>query len=457
MPRVLLAIPNAGKIWPHSLVAILSASRDHQVNVVPQQFGDIPMNFNMLWCHALNNRDKEGIDYFAMLHTDLGASERWLDILIAELVEHKADVVSAIMAIKDSRGLTTTGTRFPGTWGTKRATLHEVFRLPETYSIKDTDEPDQILAIGTGCWVCDFRKPWVEKFPGFQNKHKIEWANGQAMPCFDSEDWLFSDWLATQGAKVMVTRKVATYHRGENDHTTTHPWGSWETELQPPSRKPSAMIRGILDPCITIETEKPVALESLDHTQPLGAANDNTWKKAFNRKLWQIQPEPRVLDLGCSGGGFVRSILEDGGFAIGIEGSDFSFRHKRAEWGVIPNHLFTADCTEPFRISNCQPDPVRFNVVTGWEFFEHIATDKIPAVLQNVKDHAQPGALFMGSISQQIEPHHQTVQSKQWWIEEFRGQGFVHRPDLERHFGDDIVRGFNYEHAPSFFVVFQLA
>ena len=47
----------------------------------------------------------------------------------------------------------------------------------------------------------------------------------------------------------------------------------------------------------------------------------------------------------------MKSILDAGGFAVGVEGSDYSQRHKRAEWATIPDHLFTTDATVPFQLS----------------------------------------------------------------------------------------------------------
>src|SRR5665213_486259 len=103
--------------------------------------------------------------------------------------------------------------------------------------------------------------------------------------------------------------------------------------------------------------------------------NDNSVNHAFNRKLFGLLPvaSVRLLDLGCSGGAAVRSILEAGGFAIGIDGSDYSQKSRRAEWATIPDYLFTADATAPFAVKNCSPESIKFNVITAWEFFEHIA------------------------------------------------------------------------------------
>ena len=45
-------------------------------------------NFNKLWCAALNIVHRgERLDYFAMLHDDIGAEDGWLDKLIEDMWE----------------------------------------------------------------------------------------------------------------------------------------------------------------------------------------------------------------------------------------------------------------------------------------------------------------------------------------------------------------------------------
>jgi 2-polyprenyl-3-methyl-5-hydroxy-6-metoxy-1,4-benzoquinol methylase len=64
----------------------------------------------------------------------------------------------------------------------------------------------------------------------------------------------------------------------------------------------------------TVETEEKVA-KGHDSKWPRGTRVDNSMNLRFNRKLYDYfdyRDNLRVLDLGCSGGGFVRSFLEDG-------------------------------------------------------------------------------------------------------------------------------------------------
>jgi SAM-dependent methyltransferase len=210
---------------------------------------------------------------------------------------------------------------------------------------------------------------------------------------------------------------------------------------------------------IRIETEKPIAYDSPDHIQPHGTAQNNTTQPRFNRKLGRLIPAPevRLLDLGCAGGGLVKSILDDGGFAVGVEGSDYSRKIRRAEWATIPDHLFTADATVPFRLAEevgpGRWEGLKFNVVTAWEFFEHIGEDGVAGVVDNILRHLAPGGFLLASIATYPDVVngvvlHQTVHQKPWWVSTFARLGMQHQRDLENYFRFDMVNG--EPHGPSF-------
>ena len=203
---------------------------------------------------------------------------------------------------------------------------------------------------------------------------------------------------------------------------------------------------------LRIVTEKPVACDSPDHLMPHGTANDNSTNRAFNRKLtnWLSPVKLRVLDLGCSGGGFVKSILDQGGFAVGVEGSDYSKVRGRAEWATIPDHLFTADITEKFQLFGVDETgreiPLLFDLVTAWEFIEHISTNNLPAVFDNISRHLAKSGVVIMSVSpaeeviQGVELH-LTVQKRDWWLKKFAELGFQQHDRAVAYFRDDWVRG----------------
>ena len=203
----------------------------------------------------------------------------------------------------------------------------------------------------------------------------------------------------------------------------------------------------------TLQTDHPIAYESPDHLHPYGTMQDNSRNWDFCRKLFALRGEQiSLLDIGCAGGGLVKDMIDHGNLAVGLEGSDYSKRHKRAEWATIPDSLFTCDVTKPFTLrKDGDPHPFAFDVVTAWEFFEHIHRDDLAAVCDNVRRHLVPSGLLICSIANFPSPHegvdlHLTQEDAPWWLETFGRLGFVRRSDFEAHFGNDWVRhgSFNF-------------
>ena len=210
---------------------------------------------------------------------------------------------------------------------------------------------------------------------------------------------------------------------------------------------------------ITVDTAKPVAIDSPDHIQPRGTKDDNSYNRKFNAKLRALPlPKPlRVLDLGCSGGAMVRTFIEGGDLAVGIEGSDYSKVRGRAEWSVIPEFLFTADVTAAFSVRR-EGDPVwmDFSAVTLWEVLEHIHERDLYRLFDNIHGHLDWRGIIIASICTVEDVSngvtiHQTVKPEKWWMEKLDALGWQNNPDMVAHFHPDWVRG--YPNAPSSFHV----
>lgn len=203
-------------------------------------------------------------------------------------------------------------------------------------------------------------------------------------------------------------------------------------------------------PLFTIETDEPVARQSADHVWPRGTIYDNSVNRRFNLKLYdwlERRPELSVLDLGCAGGGFVRSFLEDGYTAVGVEGSDVSLRLRSGEWDAIPHHLITADITAPFQLRTRDGDGMRFDCITAWEVLEHIPEAKVDALAENIVRHLSPAGVFVASVDQcrDEDPltgavYHLTVKTREWWCERFAAHGLVEVVDHPFE-TSDYVRG----------------
>ncbi len=197
--------------------------------------------FNCIWAGALNARKKFGATHLVMQHDDVCPEDNFVDILYGELLEKDADVVSAVIPIKDGHGTTTTAMDSGNPWNPRRLTLSEIAPLPQTFNCSHTDWPNATLLINTGLWICDLRKPWCDapellEDGAFQFKGRIikdpTGRTDEYVVDSQSEDWLFSKMLSKLGASVWATQKVKVNHHGDQMFPNHPVWGSWETDRQ---------------------------------------------------------------------------------------------------------------------------------------------------------------------------------------------------------------------------------
>lgn len=195
-------------------------------------------------------------------------------------------------------------------------------------------------------------------------------------------------------------------------------------------------IRAGLLPVPQLHTRHPVAVHTADTRHPRGAKNDNSICLRFNQRLYDLigdDGQTRVLDLGCAGGGFVRSVIDDGHLAVGLEGADYPKLVQKDEWSTIPHHLHTCDVTEPFLLTySGTGEIVRFHAITAWELLEHIHRKNLPELLRNIRAHLAEGGYLLCSIAtfedwdeQKGCVYHQTVRPREWWLRQFRQAGLV--------------------------------
>jgi hypothetical protein len=226
-PRTFLGMPGYGKQTADAGRGLWRA-RQNMANVMVQyrQGSLLAANFNGLWCGALNachNGDR--IQYFAMLHDDIGPHDFWLDTLIEELEAKDLDVLGVAVPIKDHKGMTSLSIDGDDTWLPKcRLSLHEVLSLPETFT---SDDIGGNLLLNTGCWVCKFDPEWARKI-SFTINDRIVFnkATDQYETQVEPEDWYFSRLCHEIGLKIGATRKVRVTHRGETDFNNFSDWGT---------------------------------------------------------------------------------------------------------------------------------------------------------------------------------------------------------------------------------------
>jgi predicted TPR repeat methyltransferase len=192
---------------------------------------------------------------------------------------------------------------------------------------------------------------------------------------------------------------------------------------------------------MNVITDFPIAYESFDYIEPKGTMVDNTHGHAFVERVEQIAEGRKInfADLGCSGGALVKNFLDKGHVAVGIEGSDYSQRNKRAEWATIPDNLFTADITKPFFIVE-EGITGLCDVITAWDVLEHIHEIDLGVLITNIRNNLKTNGLFVASIATfEDHPHHVTLKEKDWWLNLFKkykmidaGDGFFGEQHMVR-------------------------
>lgn len=216
--------------------------------------------FNEMWVAALNfqlygTAKQREITHFAMVHDDVHPADGWLDIMLEALLEYDADVMSVVCPIKTLDGITSTAIEHATDRFTieRRLTMTEVFNLPDVFDARDCGYFDRKLLINTGCWICDFTKPWRlarnsdgktlklrfhidNEIREVQTNEGLRW---QAVVA--SEDWNFSREImeVNPKAKVYATRRVPIGHYGTMPYCNTQVWGDYKTDkICPPDTIP---------------------------------------------------------------------------------------------------------------------------------------------------------------------------------------------------------------------------
>jgi hypothetical protein len=228
----------------HSLPGGLAYNRCRGTTSVANGGSLLAKNFNEFWAMALNARE-EGHDltHFAMLHDDVVPEDGWLDKLLEDQLSSGADLVSAVIPIKDQRGMISTilynkdsgvhqlftnpaGTVNSGISIGSRATVSitvsDLSRLPPVFTAADCGYPEMRLLVNTGCWICRLDRDWVNAKNDdgslkvfFTIRDRIAKKDGKWRADVWPEDYNFSLMVQENGGTVAATRRIGLYHEGE--------------------------------------------------------------------------------------------------------------------------------------------------------------------------------------------------------------------------------------------------
>lgn len=262
--KILLGIPSAGLLTESAAQASWLCSLHHEVIRLPSTTQGL--NFNALWCAALNAGMRGEVTHFAMMHADVQVIEdepgmRWLDRLMEEMELAQVPFLSTPVAIKDARGLTSCGIGDANNHWTpyKRFTVKELGSLPLTFRISDTLYTSFLLHNEALC-LFDLRD-WRWYMPAcdgtsrvmFNVHEEIKLVNGQWVRQQETEDWSFSRNLWEAGIPSAISRRVKVLHHGGlgfpnwGDHGYQHgdedtPWRTKESSDG--SQRPTADTTG---------------------------------------------------------------------------------------------------------------------------------------------------------------------------------------------------------------------
>lgn len=240
MAEVFLGIPTYNG-WMHrgcAAAAYGMPSTKHAVVTQPWGGSMLNGNCNRLLSIALSGRDR--FTWYAQLHADISPDFGFIDKLIDEAESHNADMMSAVIAIKNSLGVTSTaicsGRRY-GQFGRLAFAQLRHPSFPQTFDIHSAADaleslpaplgatvPRTALLANTGCMVVRLDRPWSHKLLFRSFDTIVQRESGEFVNCDLSEDWYFSWRLARLGGKVMCTQVVAAKHAGEAEFPNDRDW-----------------------------------------------------------------------------------------------------------------------------------------------------------------------------------------------------------------------------------------
>jgi len=227
----------------HTAVAnvVLKATRINRVAVQFNCASLLAHNFNTLVCNAMNLiRAGTPITHFCLLHSDVVPLEdNFLGLMLAEMRQHDLAAISAVVPIKDARGLTSTGICMSSRKScvrshVRRLTTSETLRLPMTFTSDDLEgaiegcpESPKLL-INSGLLLLDlsvFGDHGVHPVFTINDEIVFDDEREQYVPRCEPEDWFFSRLLRAWGLRYGATRVVPVNHVGQFSYDSRQAWG----------------------------------------------------------------------------------------------------------------------------------------------------------------------------------------------------------------------------------------
>jgi len=249
--RVYIAVPTPGHIDKEALAGLLAPSTDPELtwSVRPEGHSLLTKTFNDHLCAAMNERSEHGWNKFVLHHSDVECEVGWLDKLRYAYYLSGAQVISAVLPIKDGRGVTSTAKR--GKNGNIiRVTMHHLWGtpcLPDIFTIDNfegNEEGDHLL-LNTGLMMFDLNEEWVIPWmlsEGFCQRDRIfQDRDGKFVAACLPEDWGFSVYCDKNKIKTAATKTVKASHLGRFGFPNWRDWGNWQYDEGDSKHKASTL------------------------------------------------------------------------------------------------------------------------------------------------------------------------------------------------------------------------
>lgn len=227
--KVFIGIPTYdNKVLAETIPAIMQAKKNPETSLTFRifSFSALCANFNILFAEALAGAQKLGYTHFVLLHADIFPEAGWLDKMLEIMQRTEAEILSAIIPIKDSRGVTSTARESDNRWRPIRYTLNEVYKMEPTFT-------DPAILLNSGLMIVDLRGEWTKQIWFRTEDMIVQNAPGEFTQLFISEDWLFSRDARKLGVtKQFATREVRAQHVGTSYYGNDSAWGTAITDVK---------------------------------------------------------------------------------------------------------------------------------------------------------------------------------------------------------------------------------
>ena len=412
--RYQVAIGCPGTDWKFSAAAAVHRATlgRHDVELLHSPLGAWDA-FNVLWCDALNLALAGEATHYALFHADNDVEPGWLDVLIDEMDRLGADCVGAISAIKDPRDLTSCGILDPDNrWERWRYfTVAELQKLPEVIDAAAAGYLDKGLLNGTGCMVCDLRRPVFRTRNAdgempicFNFPTRCEWGpDGKAKSLRESEDMYFCRELRAHGGRIYATRRVKLGHLGD------YAFPNWLSSGNSPHGDAASAHKW---DTANIDAHGCWIGPDVGHYH----LRDEGLEKALcfffaGPEKARYKSDPAVVDFGCGLGNVVRALRYYAIDATGFDGNPATPELTGGRCGVL-------DLAQPQKLDR------QWDWVLCLEVLEHIPAEFEAAALDNLCRHARRGIIMSWSPAGNSGHGHYNPRPLQYAVDRFAERGF---------------------------------